>query len=175
MTRKITLPEPWKSLAVKMGGVGKLADYLGVAPNTLYRWAHGKHKVPGPAKVLLAQMGLILGLLLAFAMPCRAAEPTSPWTTTDKVIEGVFVTTMVIDWRQTSTWHDPGCYEHNFILGQHPSQAKINAYFILATLGHVYVADKLHGWQRTLWQGLWIGAELKNGATNYSIGMHCRI
>jgi DNA-binding transcriptional regulator YiaG len=52
MPRPTTLPEPWISLARKLGGVQGLADALGVAPNTIYRWAHGQRKLSGPARLL---------------------------------------------------------------------------------------------------------------------------
>ena len=43
MPRPIALPEPWKTLAEKLGGVGALAESLGgVDPTTLRRWARGR-------------------------------------------------------------------------------------------------------------------------------------
>lgn len=52
MSRKSTLPEPWRSLADKLGGVGKLAEAMGVDPRTIGRWAHGERAFDGPQKIL---------------------------------------------------------------------------------------------------------------------------
>ena len=52
MSRKITLPEPFRSLAAKLGSVQALADALGVTTRTLNRWAKGEHPMGGPAQKL---------------------------------------------------------------------------------------------------------------------------
>ncbi len=44
MARETTLPEPWKALAAALGGVGKLAEELGVDTWTIGRWARGDFK-----------------------------------------------------------------------------------------------------------------------------------
>jgi hypothetical protein len=89
-------------------------------------------------------------------------------------MEGVFGGMMFIDYRQTSDLHNhPYLYEHNCFLGQHPKQAKINAWFIGASVGHVWIADKLHGKWRSLWQTVWIGTEGFTVERNkVVVGMH---
>ena len=42
MSRSIQLPSPWRELASVLGGVGKLATALDVAPRTIDRWAAGE-------------------------------------------------------------------------------------------------------------------------------------
>lgn len=37
----ITLPQPWRSLAYKVGGVGLLAKRLNVSRQVIYNWANG--------------------------------------------------------------------------------------------------------------------------------------
>jgi hypothetical protein len=49
MPRPTTLPEPWRSLAEKAGGVWALAEKFGVAESTIRRWAGGM-KMSGPAQ-----------------------------------------------------------------------------------------------------------------------------
>lgn len=39
MSHPTTLPEPWRSLAAKLGGVQALADAMLCSPVTLRRWA----------------------------------------------------------------------------------------------------------------------------------------
>jgi hypothetical protein len=40
------LPQPWRSLADKLGGVQALADALGTSPRTIRKWAH-QERSPG--------------------------------------------------------------------------------------------------------------------------------
>ena len=41
MPRPLALPEPWRSLALRHGGEGRLSTVLAVGPRSVYRWAHG--------------------------------------------------------------------------------------------------------------------------------------
>jgi hypothetical protein len=41
MSRPATLPEPWLSTAMAVGGVSRLAEILDVTRRTVHRWAHG--------------------------------------------------------------------------------------------------------------------------------------
>ena len=52
MARPTTLPEPWRSMAAKLGGVQALADALGVTPLTIRRYASGEIKMGGAARKL---------------------------------------------------------------------------------------------------------------------------
>lgn len=49
MANLISYPEPWQTIVKRMGGVQATADYFCVSRVTLWRWAHGKHAIPGPA------------------------------------------------------------------------------------------------------------------------------
>jgi hypothetical protein len=42
MSRKITLPSPWKELAEKVGGVAALAEACHASKMSVWRWATGK-------------------------------------------------------------------------------------------------------------------------------------
>lgn len=44
MPRPTSLPEPWRSLADKLGGVQALADVLLCDPRSIHRWACGERK-----------------------------------------------------------------------------------------------------------------------------------
>jgi len=41
VSAQTTLPKPWAALARRLGGVGKLAEALGVTPRTVARWGCG--------------------------------------------------------------------------------------------------------------------------------------
>lgn len=53
MPRPTTLPEPWRSLAVKLGSVQALADSLHASPRSVHQWAHGTRKPNGQAQALI--------------------------------------------------------------------------------------------------------------------------
>jgi len=56
MSRPTTLPEPWKALALRMGGVARLAAALLCAPVTLRRWAAGTQQPDPRARAWIAQV-----------------------------------------------------------------------------------------------------------------------
>ena len=53
MPRPTTLPDPWRSLAAKLGGVQALADALHASPRSIHQWAHGTRKPSRQAQVLI--------------------------------------------------------------------------------------------------------------------------
>jgi len=53
MPRPPTLPEPWRSLALRVGGVEALAEALHSNPSTVRRWAHGERSPAGPARAMI--------------------------------------------------------------------------------------------------------------------------
>jgi len=55
MGRPTTLPEPWCSLADRLGGVGAAAALWGVTPRTVGRWATREMGISGPARALVLQ------------------------------------------------------------------------------------------------------------------------
>ncbi len=67
--RPTTLPEPWCSLAAKLGGVKALADAMGVVPLTLRRWATGEIRMSGPARILYMALCREHGLSTKVAKP----------------------------------------------------------------------------------------------------------
>jgi hypothetical protein len=56
MGRPVSMPEPWRSLAGKMGGVKALAKAFGAPERSLRRWATGETPAPGPVRVILQQL-----------------------------------------------------------------------------------------------------------------------
>ena len=58
MPRPTTLPEPFLSLAQKLGGVQALADALGVTRRTLNRYGTGEIKMGGSARILFLRLQL---------------------------------------------------------------------------------------------------------------------
>jgi transcriptional regulator with XRE-family HTH domain len=54
--RPTTLPEPWRSLAAKLGGVQALAEALGTSRRTLDHWARGDRTPGGTAQVAISAL-----------------------------------------------------------------------------------------------------------------------
>ena len=53
MPRPVSLPEPWRSLALRLGSVEALASELHSNPSTIRRWAHQERSPNGPARALI--------------------------------------------------------------------------------------------------------------------------
>lgn len=62
MPRPSTLPEPWRTLAVRLGGVQALADALHSSPRTVHQWAHGQRRPQGPARAAIQALFAAHGL-----------------------------------------------------------------------------------------------------------------
>lgn len=62
MPRPSTLPEPWRSLATRLGGVSELAKALGTVPRTINDWAMGTRTPRGPAWLLIQKVFTEAGL-----------------------------------------------------------------------------------------------------------------
>ena len=54
--RPISAPAPWGDLARSVGGTLKLAESLGVAGSTVYKWSTGTHRIPRLARKELLRL-----------------------------------------------------------------------------------------------------------------------
>lgn len=61
MSRQTTMTGPWAAMAEAAGGVGHLAEILGVTPMTIWRWANGGTISP-PVRIALATVAHQLGV-----------------------------------------------------------------------------------------------------------------
>ena len=62
MTRPTTLPEPWRTLAARLGGVQALADALHSSTRAVRQWAHGQRRPQGPARAAIEALFAAHGL-----------------------------------------------------------------------------------------------------------------
>jgi hypothetical protein len=53
MPKPTTLPEPWRELAKRLGGVAIMAEAMGTVPRTVNHWANGTRKPGGSAQKLI--------------------------------------------------------------------------------------------------------------------------
>lgn len=75
--------------------------------------------------------------------------------------------------------HHSGMYETNPVLGRHPSDAKVLAYFSACAGIHYVITDQMfkHNMPMPIinaWQVLTIGVETGYATRNYSIGLRMR-
>lgn len=60
--RGTSFPEAWRPLAEAYGGVGGLAEEVGVSPGTLYRWAVNGDPVPPSRAKLVGLLAAVKGV-----------------------------------------------------------------------------------------------------------------
>ena len=120
---------------------------------------------------------IIVGLLLAASASVVYADglvlPGRYELSPNEVkLELVFDATLLMDYGQSrDIKNHPGHYETNPILGPHPHDDKIMAYFVLAGLGHYAVTKALLAEWRPAWQYSWIAIEIAQIIKNRQLGI----
>lgn len=111
---------------------------------------------------------LLIGVMISFA------HAESDWTKEDTVYQVLFSSLLMTDWLQTKEAVSEGYKENNPILGSYPSQNSIDVFGASVIIGHFAISKLLPKDWRRKWQLLTIGAEIKNVAHNYNIGVRIR-
>lgn len=109
---------------------------------------------------------LILACCLSIVCGC------SNFSTKDIVLQSISQGLLVADWQQTlDIKNHKTIHEKNPILGEHPSDARINAYFATAVVANQCAANYLDGDARTYFQtGIIILESLAVG-NNHALGI----
>lgn len=108
-------------------------------------------------------------MFIMFAINVQASEP---FTKTDTVLQTISQASLVIDWGQTlDIKNHEWMYERNPILGKHPSDSKINAYFVGAIIGNQLMAQYLEGNNRRIWQVAIIAIQTITITENHQLGL----
>ena len=110
-------------------------------------------------------------IAIAFMFPLLASA--QEWTSKDTALELTYLVFHVADWSQTKyiVSHPENHRESNIILGERPSNAEINRYFILTGMLHVGIAYALPDKWRQAFQIFTIGFEAGVVARNYNLGV----
>jgi len=108
---------------------------------------------------------LALLALLASVSEARADD----WTATDTIVESGCIALFLIDWGQTL---DRRYEESNPILGNHPSHAAVDGYFVAVIGIQVAAARLLPAPWRSVFQGLTLGIEGRSVVNNWRLGAH---
>ena len=110
---------------------------------------------------------IIIVLIALWGMGCAH----DPWTKTDKILEGTYLTLHAMDWLQTRNADWDRFHEHNPILGRAPSTGTTDLYFLGTGILHPVVTHFLPQKWRKYWQSITIGMEVVAVGNNFHIGM----
>jgi hypothetical protein len=116
-------------------------------------------------------------LLTAFALLPMAAHADSasfaPLSSIEIKRQIAVEATLYLDYLQTvDIKNHSGMFEKNIILGLHPKDNRVTAYFLLAGAGHYAVTRALPTEYRAPWQYTWIALEAATIIHNKKIGLH---
>ena len=117
-------------------------------------------------KIIFIFVALLSAYIPAFA---------DVWTTEDTKREIVYGVLVIADWRQTQDIaHHPDLEEFNELIGEHPNNATINRYFVVANSLQLAIAYILPTEWRKAWQYIGIGYEIGMVSHNNQIGLNIR-
>lgn len=116
-------------------------------------------------------------LILILCFIPAVATAADPWTKQDVALEATYILLHALDWGQTrQIARAPDRYYEalNPLLGRHPSQGRVDAYFALSTIAHAGITHLLPAKYRPYWQGVTIGISGYCVGLNLSIGLGFR-
>ncbi len=119
-------------------------------------------------------IGCAVGIVLViFCAPDDARA--DDWTQQDTYRETVYIALDAIDWRQTQDIvRHPNLYETNPVLGLHPTNARINAWFAASMATQIAIAYVLPEKWRAAWQYAGIGLEAVMVGNNKHLGLNVK-
>ena len=111
--------------------------------------------------------------MVVLAMFLPNAASADEWSTGDKVREGIYLGIRAADWAQTRyiARNRRDLYEKNIGLGEHPSVARVDTYFIGTAILHVTIANALPAEWRAPFQYITIGDAAGYVQRNHVIGI----
>jgi hypothetical protein len=115
---------------------------------------------------------LAAGSLLVAAAAAAQAQ-SQAWTALDYTLAGGAATMMALDWAQTryAARHPSHYSERNPMMGEHPSTAKVDQYFALASLLTVGLTYVLPRRERRLFLSGVLVVETSAVVSNYRVGV----
>jgi len=110
-------------------------------------------------------MKLLCILIILLCSSCAT------WSKGDKIREATWLVLHAVDYKQTQyAMERPDEFkELNPLLGDHPSEGRLNTFAIVGGLFHILVTDYFEE-NRTLWQNITIGLKIVCVANNYYVG-----
>lgn len=116
---------------------------------------------------------ILWGIVLYFiTAPANAGD----WSKADTKREVAYQVVAAMDWAQTryiaeSCHTDKHFLETNLILGECPSDGRVNTYFVISGLAHYGVSRLLSPKHRETWQAFTLVIETSYVANNITIGV----
>jgi hypothetical protein len=115
---------------------------------------------------------MLIIVSFAFWLAVLPSAHADDWTTGQKAAEAGYLAAVVVDWHQTREGQaTPGMRETNPVLGDHPSNAKVNAWFIGSNVAQFLIADALPSDLRNYWLTAGIVFEFSVVKNNKEIGL----
>jgi hypothetical protein len=106
--------------------------------------------------------------LILFSISAAADE----WTEADTQRQIIFTALSIVDAQYTKDIKTrPDLEEKNPILGRHPSNGRINAYFSAVIIGHAVISYALPADLRSKWQQAGILIEIAADVNNFNMGL----
>lgn len=116
-------------------------------------------------------MRLISLIVMVWLVLYSANSRAEGWSTKDTKLGVAALVVTVVDWGQTLNIVDrPGYFEHNLMLGRHPTRAEVNQHFLLTTLLVGSLAHFIPKY-RTEILAVYVTVQTINTVRNYSIGL----
>ena len=115
---------------------------------------------------------ITLIIMLMILMLPVAGFTADDWNKEEISKEVAWMVLHAVDWRQTAYAMDrPDEYEElNPILGNHPSEGRLNMFMLTTALGHYLITKYIPKEHRSVWQNISIGFKLGTVSSNYYVG-----
>ena len=126
------------------------------------------------ARIIRAIQAGIMLLIISFAfwLAVLPSAHADEWTTGQNTAEAAYLALVVVDWHQTREGQTkPNMVETNPVLGAHPSNSKVNAWFIGSNVVQFLIADALPTDLRNCWLAAGIAFEVSVVKNNKSIAI----
>jgi hypothetical protein len=122
---------------------------------------------------LLAVLTSAVLFIAACIFADKAHAEEGSWNTTDKVLLTAVETSYYLDFRQTReiALNPRRYYEHNQIIGEHPSVGRVNNYFLASAIGTYLLADALPEKYRRLFLSGALTVEVVTIVHNHKLGL----
>lgn len=115
-------------------------------------------------------------LCAALLLAAQTAHASDPWRTQDVVLEGLYQTALIADWKQTRLIaKNPAHYREGTssgLFGSYPSVSDVNRLFVVGSLLHVATVHWLPAEYRTAFQSVGVTMEMYCIRRNLRIGLN---
>lgn len=111
-------------------------------------------------------------IFLIIVLTCFSCATTDKWSNTEKTKEAAWLILHAVDYSQTRyAMERPDEFkELNSLLGEHPSEGRLNLLTLVTGVGHVLITDYAGKKYRSLFQNITLGFKVGTVANNFYVG-----